>query len=211
MNRWSNYIAQVESAVQELSKELAPYLNAANKKEKQAQLNSIDQSIYQMEKGHINIPDELRQLKLKLLKDLDQFKEAEAAQQKVLELLQPLLAIAPQTRKQTQFGEAPKKVSNKVSGSRIDLTDLLTAGYLKPGMQLIKKYKGETYKGTITEEGFILTNISGQELSFPTPTAAAEAITLKAQNGWVWWSVEGDPKDRTIDYYRQQYKVKTGQ
>lgn len=61
------------------------------------------------------------------------------------------------------------------------------------------------HTATITKEGKIKTNYKNQVILHKSSSSAAVYLTQKSQNGWTWWQVEDDAKDRTLDYYRQQY------
>ena len=64
---------------------------------------------------------------------------------------------------------------------------------LEPGTKLIAKYKKEEHRAEVEagEDGKVKYRLSdGRE--FKSPSSAGTAITGKACNGWVFWSVEPD-------------------
>ena len=62
---------------------------------------------------------------------------------------------------------------------------------LEPGTKLIARYKKEEYRAEVIagEEGKVKYRLAdGQE--FKSLSSAGTAITTKACNGWVFWSIE---------------------
>lgn len=80
MTDFGNHIEEIKLLVEDLNQKLSPFKDKKNRIEKEVQLKSIEKTISQLQKGGTSIPDELRELKFKLLKEIDEFKEAEAAE-----------------------------------------------------------------------------------------------------------------------------------
>ncbi len=57
-------------------------------------------------------------------------------------------------------------------------------GAVRPGVELIGRYKKVDYTAQVTDEGFIVLP-DGQQ--FRTPSGAATAICERSVNGWVFW------------------------
>ena len=206
MKQWLDHIAQIKEILHNLKREIAPYWDTESQKEKQAQLQSIEKTITNMQKSNTSVPNELRELKFKLLKELDLFKEAETSKAELRELFAPY-----QFESRRKKGKEPKKVNkqpkkDQKSESRITLKDLIHSKILPVPLNLSKKYKGKVYQSTITQQGHIELQINGLKRIFDSPSAAAVAASNKSQNGWTWWNIEGKPKDTTLDYYRQKIK-----
>ena len=106
----------------------------------------------------------------------------------------------------------PKKTKNLTyispnhqnSDSRITLKELIVAGVLPVPLKMRKTYKGNVFQASITPEGIIEFEINGGLQHFDSPSAAAVAATNRAQNGWVWWNIEGKPDNVTLDFYRRK-------
>ncbi len=206
MKQWLDHIVQLKEILQNLKHEIAPYWDTVSRKEKQAQLQSIEKTITNMQKSNTSVPDELRELKFKLLKELDLFKEADATKVELQELFAPY-----QHKSRRKKEKEPKKLNKQAkkdqkSESRITLKYLIDAQLLTVPLNLSKKYKGKIYHAIITQQGHIELQINGSKQIFDSPSAAAVAASNKSQNGWTWWNIEGQPKDRTLDYYRQKIK-----
>jgi len=204
MNNIRVLIGQIRSELQEIHNQLNPWLNEADKTEKQNQLNAVAGSLDKLTKTEVTIPSELRDLKLKLHRELDQFKEAKIIKAELDEMLGQFVIQKKATRKRTAKKVLIKKI-RKSTGSRIDLFHLIQNDIIEPQAKIVKHFKGIRYEATITNEGQIELLHNGVTVSHNTPSAAAEYLSKAKQNGWTWWSLEGDPKGRTLDYYRQKY------
>lgn len=206
MNPWKEYIAQLDELTKVLKEQLLPYWKPAHKKEKQAQLKSVEKSINQLQKGNTPIPDELRELKFRLLNELELYKEAETARAEIQKIIQPLVAKTNTLKRSAQ--KVPEKpiIKKEKKEPRITLQNLIENKIIEPGTRLFKTYKGVEHNAIITHNGSIKMKLDGKELFFISPSAAAVAASKNAQNGWTWWNVDGQSKERTLDYYRQKYK-----
>ena len=76
MSQLHEHVAQLKMLMKSLKHELSPFIDHARLKEKQSQLQFIENTIVQLQKSNTPVPEELRQLKFKLLKEMDAFSEA---------------------------------------------------------------------------------------------------------------------------------------
>ena len=204
MHKLKEHIANLKAQLADIQTQLKPWLNKTAKQEVQSQLNAIVKSSDKLTKTEVNIPNELRELKFKLIKELDKYKEAEELQKNLLEILSQYVSVKQQTKTQKPVVEKqPKKI--KTTTSQFELINLIRSGLLVPNTKIAKQYKGTLYSAIITKEGKIKTNYRNEIILHNSPSTAAVYLTQKSQNGWTWWQIEGDAKDRTLDYYRQQY------
>jgi hypothetical protein len=204
MHKLKEHIANLKFQLEDIQNQLKPWLNKTTKQEVQSQLNAIVKSSDKLTKTEVNIPTELRELKFKLIKELDKYKEAEELQKELLELLSQYVSVKQQTKTQKPVVEKqPKKI--KTSTPQFELINLINSGLIASNTKIIKQYKGHLHSATITTEGKIKTNYKNQVILHNSPSSAAVYLTQKSQNGWTWWQVDGDAKDRTLDYYRKQY------
>ena len=204
MNNIRVLIGQIKSELQEIHNQLNPWLNEADKTEKQNQLNAVAGSLDKLTKTEVTIPSELRELKLKLHRELDQFKEAKIIKAELDDMLSEFVIQKKSIRKRPPKKVLLKKI-RKTTGIRIEMLRLIQNGIIEPQTKLVKHFKGIHYEATITNEGQIELFHNGIMVSLNTPSAAAEYLSKAKQNGWTWWSLEGDTKGRTLDYYRQKY------
>jgi hypothetical protein len=204
MNNIRALIGQVKSELQEIQNQLNPWLNEADKTEKQNQLKAVAGSLDKLTKTEVTIPSELRDLKLKLHRELDQFKEAKIIKAELDEMLSQFAIQKKSIRERTPKKVLIKKI-RKTTGIRIELLNLIQNGIIEPQTKIVKHFKGTHYVATITNEGLIELFHNGVKLTYNTPSAAAEYLSKAKQNGWTWWSLKGDTKGRTLDYYRQKY------
>lgn len=87
MHKLKEHIANLKLHLADVQNQLKPWLNKTAKQEVQSQLNAIVKSSDKLTKTEVNIPTELRELKFKLIKELDKYKEAEDLQKELFVLL----------------------------------------------------------------------------------------------------------------------------
>jgi hypothetical protein len=204
MHKLKENIANLKAHLEDIQSQLKPWLSKTAKKEVQSQLNAIVKSSDKLTKTDVNIPTELRELKFKLIKELDKYKEAEELQKELLEILSQNVSVKQQSKPSKPIAHKQvKKV--KTTTPQFELINLVNSGLIASNTKIVKQYKGYLHTATITKEGKIKTNYKNEIILHNSPSSAAVYLTQKAQNGWTWWQVDGDAKDRTLDYYRQQY------
>ena len=88
-----------------------------------------------------------------------------------------------------------------LNGRRVRLLDLMKAGLLHPGHELVfeRPRIGEIHRAVVTENGRIRV-ADGQE--FASPSRAADEISGTATDGWYAWRVGDDGP--LLDVLRQQ-------
>lgn len=192
---------------------IQPWLDASALKEKKAQLTSIEKTITKLQKSRTPVPDELRELKFKLIREIDMFKEAREAQLLLISNLQPFLPSVKQKLRKTLNRRriAKKRASPPVP--RVEILDLLKLNLILNNTSIEKKYKGKLYKALILSDGQIQLSLNGKTEFHSTPSSAAVAASGKSQNGWTWWYISDDPERRTLDNFRKKYlkhETKTG-
>jgi predicted component of viral defense system (DUF524 family) len=202
MHKWKEHIAAIKSQLQELTLQLKPLLNADKKAALVTQLHSIEQTINKLSKTGVEIPAELRDLKFRLLSDIDLFKEAATAQKELEELLLHYVTPKKAYAKKEKI-KAVKQKTVRTTNTRVELIDLLNAKVIAPNTKLYRNYKNQDFKATLTAEGQIKLSINGQTEYFDSPSSAAVTATGKSQNGWTWWLIENENK--TLDDYRKKY------
>ena len=207
MHNLKENIANIKSQLAEIQSQLKPWLNKSAKSEIQSQLNAIVKSSDSLTKTDVNVPTELRELKFKLIKELDKFNEAEKLQEELMQILSQYVFIKQQRTTTKQIKEITAKKGRSKS-PHFSLMNFINDGLLTPNTKLVKKHKGGLHTGILTKEGYIQLNHNGNITLHDSPSSAAVHITQASQNGWAWWAVEGDEKGKTLDYYRQQYLKK---
>jgi hypothetical protein len=204
MHKLKEHIANLKAQLTDLQNQLKPWLNKTAKHGVESQLNAIVKSSDKLTKTEVNIPTELRELKFKLIKELDKYKEAEELQKELLEILSQYVSVKQQSKPSKPIAHNQvRKV--KATTPQFEIINLVNSGLIVSNTKIVKQYKGYLHTAIITKEGKIKTNYKSKIILHNSPSSAAVYFTQKAQNGWTWWQVEGDAKDRTLDYYRQQY------
>jgi hypothetical protein len=204
MHELKEHIENLKKQLGDIQGQLQPFLNKEAKEEIQSQLKAISKSTDKLSQNNVNIPAELRELKFKLIKQLDEFKEAEELHKKLLTILSAYVSIKP-IRSNTKPEKKPMIKKEQATTPKFELVNLVNSGLLSANTKLVKRYKGILLTGIITKEGKIKTTHNGITTLHNSPSSAAVAFIQKPTNGWTWWAVEGDAKDRTLNYYRQQY------
>lgn len=86
---------------------------------------------------------------------------------------------------------ARARVEQTISGRRIRVSDLLDAGLLEAGQELVweRPRLGQTYRATVAENGSLVIP-DGRTFSSPSG-AACEAASIPAYDGWYAWTADG--------------------
>lgn len=238
MKELKEKIEQLKLLLQEIEELMQPYLDERRRKEQQSQIKTVERSIVELQKSGTPVPDELRELKFRLVHENDLYKEYKTVQREVSNLLTPFiveplkqkpLPVGAPARKQSGPQPAPKppetiselitpepkfdlKVQERKTSKkelyRVTISDLVKSGLIQPGTEIRNKYKGRWFKAVITEEGIIELEINGQLQRHKSPSGAAVAASGKSQDGWTWWSLTGTHHAETLDYYRKKYLMK---
>jgi len=180
-------------------KKIIEVLNCFDEKgdlhEKSRQLKAVNDSILNLGKQNISVPDDLRSLKLNLSNEIDVYDEVNNIKSKIInELKQILLLLSTKVVKRK-----PKKVQIKHGSSSkkqcsIQVYDLIKATTLQAGAKIehVNKKDGVIYSGVIKNKGEIETNFAGKRELYKSLSAAAHGLTGTSLNGWIWWSVVYD-------------------
>jgi len=215
MINFKEHIDQIQIKLNELMAAIQPWLDASVLKEKRAQLLSIEKTISKLQKINTPVPDELRELKFKLIREIDVFKDAREAQVLLVSKLQPFLPSVKQKAIKSRINKTivKKKTDSPTPTPHVEILDLLKLNLLSPNTSIEKKYKGQLYKALILSKGQIQILLNGKTELHNTPSSAAVEASGKSQNGWTWWYISEDPERRTLDYFRKKYlkhETKTG-
>ncbi len=87
-----------------------------------------------------------------------------------------------------------------VSGHRVDLLDLISAGWLQPGMPIVPRGKFAHMQATLLPDGRL--DVAGG--IYATPSEAAKAVNGVPTNGWWYFLVDG-PTKRSLRDVRREY------
>lgn len=193
---------QLEDAINaaaELLNSTSGFATELNHKEQQ--LIHIEKTIRQFKDKSVPIPDELRNLKLKLVMEVDQIKQQMTFKDKIIQLLQNTFPSVydPLNNKTRQT----KRKRRKTQG-RVTLKEMIDTKTLQGDQEIYAIVKGNVIKAKITHEGQIKIHSTGQ--CFDSPSSAGVATTNNSVNGWTFWYIKEGSKSRDLNYYRTQHK-----
>jgi hypothetical protein len=83
----------------------------------------------------------------------------------------------------------------------VKLAQLVTAGVVKAGSQLISINGGWPATGIVSEDGSVTVGNN----AFGTPSAAASAVTGGPVNGWEFWALEEEDERVPLSVLRKRY------
>lgn len=212
--------------------ELKPHLNALSRwiechadiptpspsisAEERKQLHAVNKTIQQLTSLGVTIPDDLRQLKLRLsAKDVGNAADAEIENRLV-----QAESLVESLRELTQDARALRnrlKGSGQVSGTKkhygVSLEELLESGHLSTDDKLELQWKkdGPVYEGKVRSDGSVSAKTDAGWKQFDTLSAAAASIGERALNGWDHWSrIESDGSRTTLKAIRTKYMTEGG-
>lgn len=98
MSALKQHIAELKKLLHLLDEDLSQYVDRAALKEKQLQLQSIEQNINNLKKKEIPIPEQLRKLKLSLLSEIDDWRIAQSVRPEAIKLCKSFIEKHKETR-----------------------------------------------------------------------------------------------------------------
>lgn len=180
-------------------------------KDERKQLQAIENSIKSLSKNGIDIPDDLRRLKLELsARDIDTSggtltEEEKAAVTELVDELQKLTTRARNIGKRSKW---PGTANPSKQHHRVTLKDLIDGGYISPLDQVEFSYRnGEvSAKGRVTADGHVAIEKGTSVEEFRSLSTASKDISGKSLNGWIyWWKLDQDGSRTLLDEIRKQF------
>ena len=182
--------------------------------EERKQLSAVNKSIQQLTALGVSIPDELRQLKLKLsAKDVSSNRAEEYDQVKELigelgNLMSSAKAVLNHTRE-----KAKTNTPNRGRNSEVSLAVLIENGYVSihDNMELRWKKSGPAYKGSFNPDGSVTVHTPSGIKNFETLSSAAMTLSNSSLNGWMcWWRINPDGSRTSMKEIRSRYLSEVG-
>ncbi|RIA09370.1 Protein of unknown function (DUF2924) [Flavobacteriaceae bacterium MAR_2010_72] len=195
-------IEQVKLLIEEIRSQLNPLLNNTNKMDKQVQLDAVVKMADKFDKISTEVPTEIRTLKFKLIKEIDQFKEAETLYQELQNTLSPFLNSKEKIEKRQKIKPSSNNGTRKQFGVKVK--DLLKANLIQPNTTIVKEVNGQEYEALITPNGKIKLIHNSTTTTHNSLSLAAKEIMERPINGWTWWEIQEGLTRRNLDYYRQK-------
>jgi len=193
---------QLEDAVRAVEELLnSTAVSATELNHKQQQLAHVEKTLRQFKDKTIPVPDEMRNLKLKLVMEIDCLRQQVNFKNNITRLLQNSF---PAIYNSTNIKTKQTTTKRKKTGGRITLKEMIDTQTIQPGQEVYAMLRGNVIKGKITYEGQIKIQSTGQ--CFDSPSSAGVAVTNNSVNGWTFWFIKEGSKSRNLDYYRTQHK-----
>ena len=170
--------------------------------EERKQLQAVNKTIMQLTRLNVSVPEDLRNLKLRLsTKDV-----SGAVNREVEEKIAEIEALIDQLRKITQAARSLRnrlKSTGQAGGTKkhydVTLLDLLQSGHLSTEdrfeLQWLKD--GQAYEGKVKSDGSIMAQTTSGWKQYDTLSAAAVDIAGRALNGWRRWHRRNNDGSRT--------------
>ena len=178
-------------------------------RDERKQLQAIENSIKQLSKNGIEIPDDLRRLKLKLsARDIVPRELSEAQIAAISELIDELRKITDRARSIQKRTKQPGGTSSGKRHYNVSLKDLVEGGYLTVDDHIEFSYKnGEVRaEGKVTASGSVSIQTDTDWDDFASLSTAAKDIAGRSLNGWMyWWKVNPNGSPVLLDKIRQQF------
>ena len=178
-------------------------------RDERKQLQAIENSIKHLSKNGIEIPDDLRRLKLELsARDIDARELSEAQIAAISELIDELRKLTGRARSIQKHTKQPGGTRSGKRHYNVSLKDLVEGGYLAADQHIEFSYKnGEVRaEGKVTANGSVSIQTDSDWEDFASLSAAAKDIAGRSLNGWIYWSkVNPNGSPVLLEEIRQQF------
>ena len=207
-----NIVHRIKLLEEEISEILSVLLSYDNNEcfEKHKQLIAVEKSISELKKSKTPIPDEMRHLKLKLVVEAGDYDKYQKAKINLKNILTKSVSSLVDDHKETQAKKkVPKRKRKKKHknnlGFRVTLIELINYEILQPNTTFYSILKGKRYDCILLESGELQAKRDGKVLKFDNPSAMAKELTQMNQNGWTFWNVKLQNRDKPLDFFRKEY------
>lgn len=182
--------------------------------EERKQLNAVSRSIEQLQKAGVAIPDDLRQVKLRLsAKDVQPVKVngTESSQAELKAILEELKELTQSVRQTLNTLKRPTKAIGHHGPKKhygVLLKELIDHGWVEADSEIKLQWlkHGEVFQGKIAADGTVLVSVAGGWKEYKSLSTAASDIAGRSLNGWEHWSLVGDSGERTsLKEVREKY------
>lgn len=195
-------IAQVKVLLEDIKSQLGPWLINTRKADKQLQLEAVSKLTEKFDKMDTNLPSEIRELKFKLIQEIDKFKEAEQLSQELANTLAPF--VNQKTVKKIKSISLIKNTATSPKQYGIKVYDLIEYNIIEPNTKIYKRVNNEEYEALITSNGTIKLTLNNKTTVHNSLSLAAKEIMGRPINGWTWWEIKESAGNKTLDHYRQK-------
>ncbi len=205
MNELKQTYNNLKLQLQDVTEQLHDPATWLEIQEKERQLQAIEKTVQQMKKSGINIPTEMTEVKLRLVKELEHGQELHQLRSNIVELLISTLEDLGYDLPKEEHDVKKKHKKTTSKSRRISLEHLFKAGLLHDGMSLHHYGRDGNYEGVIKDGKLVIKN-GHTVLEFDSPSAAAIEVTGGSRNGWTFWCLNYHNKIVFLDTIRKAYK-----
>jgi hypothetical protein len=207
MNDLKQSYQQLKDLLQNVMKQLQSPGPWQELQQKEQQLQAIERALQKMQKSDIAIPVEMREAKLRLIKELENDNEIYRIQAGLVDLLVSALEDLGYDMPKEEVIKKKRKKRAYEKGKRISLNDLCREGLLSDGVVLYHHGKDGHYEAVI-KSGKMILKKGHSNLEFDNPSAAAVEVSGANRNGWTFWLLNFHNKIVYLDTVRKAYKKK---
>ncbi len=186
-------------------------INSGLTGDEKKQLNAINRTIAQLQRLNVPIPDDLRQLKLKISSH-DIEPASNLALDTKLETLEKLIAdLNDLTSKAKRIRSAFKTIAKDTGTKKhygVQLVDLIENGFISAESQLELQWLkgGEVFEGKLLKDGRVAVRTALVWQEYDSLSTAASKTAGRALNGWSNWRlVESDGRRTSLEKIRTRY------
>ena len=185
-----NHIEALDQWLEEQGKIPKPFVGLSAEERKQ--LQTVNKAVDQLQRAGVDVPDDLRRLKLKLsAQDAtgNRGSEVESRLKSVEKMIQALGKSIKKARtvRDSLNSTGPIRMAKKHYG--ISLRDLLRAGLLSTDDRLELQWlkNGPVLQGKVRSDGSVTVKTSHGWQSYASLSAAASQVAGQSLNGWKHW------------------------
>ena len=186
-------------------------INSGLTSDEKKQLKAVNHTIAQLQKLNVPIPDDLRQLKLRISsRDIGPL--SNPIDDAKLETLNKLIASLKDLTSKAKRIRSSFKTIAKGTGTKkyygVQLVDLIESGLISTESRLELQWlkHGEVFEGKLLKDGRVAVRTASAWKEYDSLSTAASETTRRSLNGWSHWRlVESNGRCTSLEKIRTRY------
>ena len=203
------HIQSIENWIEQLGR--IPNPKAGLSVGERKQLYAVNKAVNQLQRSGVDVPEDLRSLKLKLsAKDVAGSRDREVGAQ--LKSIEKMISSLGRTLKIAREVRDRLKSAGQAGGTKkhygVTLIDLIQAGFLSTDDRIELQWlkDGPALNGKIKADGTVMVNTSKGWVSYASLSTAASQTAGRSLNGWQHWRrINTDGTGTPLEDIRAQY------